>query len=100
MSPSTRTNVARHDADDERPPRSGSDGVAYRVSEASWNSMFAKCIGASPTIKTAGHTGIPVGTDATKAAFAIGTGSNALATAGTTRRSCGGVKYLVVSIAM
>ena len=40
--------------------------------------MFAKCSGAWPTISTAGHTGIPVGTEATNAELAIdaGAGSN------------------------
>ena len=34
--------------------------------------MLANCIGVCPTMSTAGHTGIPVGTDATNAELAIG----------------------------
>src|SRR5512144_1509953 len=55
----------------------------YRADSASRNSTLAKCIGAWPTMSTAGHTGMPVGTEATNAALAIGgAGSSALATAG------------------
>lgn len=48
--------------------------------------MFANRSGASPTINTAGHTGIPVGTLATMPAFAAGAGveSIVVATTGTT----------------
>ena len=50
--------------------------------------MLAKCIGASPTISTAGHTGMPVGTDATKRRIrhrGSGSSSDALAATGATR---------------
>ena len=72
------------------------------VQRVSRNSMLAKCSGACPTISTAGHTGIPVGTDATNAGLAsvVGTFSGIEATTGASRSGSVGAKYRVVSTAM
>lgn len=79
----------------------------HRVRLVSLNSAFAKRIGASPTISIAGHTGMPVGTDATKAA--LGTGMTAAGCSGSAVRTADatgvpgcadGEKYVAVRIVM